>query len=268
MKGHLFLYPEWLESFNSGWIKPAVACLCLLSFLVSGAVYADADQTAHVDSNVANVPESIYLEARGGFSLHVSRYRPEKPATGALILIHNWTMAGLSCWGSLPDSLCNAGFDVFLPDLRGHGLSRAPVTEFSPEMIPTSEEMAVLESDAAIWLDLISTSTQRIGLLCSGSMGALAPSLARREARIRDIVWVSPESIRTPGNWEFAQSAGLQFLFISSQVDNESSALAGDLFSRFNDTAQLRLYSRGGEGCDLLDLPGVKQGIVQWLLER
>lgn len=267
LAGRLCLDPTWRSSIASGRpMEPAAILLCLFCLFALPACFGTAEALSPVETEDANLPESLYLEARDGFPLHVSRYRPADPQTGALILIHDWTMAGLSCWGTLPDSLAAAGFEVLVPDLRAHGLSRTPMTAPVGALIPTTEEMAVLESDASHWFDLISGATDRIGLLCVGSMGTLVPWLAGYDARISELIWISPETAGAAPWWTM-QRSDLDYLFIASETEIESSALAGDLFSRFNTSAQLRLYSRGAAACGLLDQISVRDGLVAWLRE-
>jgi pimeloyl-ACP methyl ester carboxylesterase len=265
--GRLVPYPNWLKSNTTSHLGgPAVVFLCLFWFvstLTAGPVAA----ATPVESQLVNLPESLYIEARDGFPLHVSRYRPVAQPTGVLILIHDWAMAGISCWGTLPDSLAAAGFEVLVPDLRGHGLSRTPLLPPVAALRPTTEEMAVLESDARYWLDLIGGATNQIGLLCVGALGSLAPRLVLGDARFNSLVWVSPDPVGA-ASWQRFQRGDMDFLFIASQTEIESSALAGDLFSRFNNSAQLRLFSRGAAGCELLNQTSVRYGLVRWIKDR
>jgi len=285
VKGRLVPYPKWLKITSRGlglrsWL------LCYLLFLISslGASgeaaearsvtvepdhYVDPSSTTtgetDVQDNPPYTPLSLYLEARDGYLLHVTRYRPSGEITGAVILIHDWSMAGLSCWGLLPDSLAEAGFDVLIPDLRQHGLSGASSISAPLGLHPTKSEMAVLASDALIWLDLIDDSVELISVMCVGRLGELAELLAQRDSRVKDLVWISPAREAGDPLWSIPHSDQVRFLFVSSGEDPGSAALAGDLFINFNATAELRLFNRGVGGCPLIQSERFRGGLVSWI---
>ncbi len=286
MRGHLVQYQNWLKIPACGKALRVLCICCLFLFFSSPGILADNKSNHSTgaypdhppvepdDRNLITVavlessysPESLYLEARDGFLLHVSRYRPVGEITLAVILIHDWSMAGLSCWGLLPDSLASAGFDVLIPDLRGHGLSIFPDQSTGETLPPTKAEMTILSSDALIWLDLIEDSVERVGIMCVGRSGELVPPLVRQDSRVYDLAWVSPAKDQESDLWQIPHAEMVRFLFISSQMEIESSVLAGDLFSRFNATAQLRLFNRGQGGCGLIRSEGVRAGLVHWLM--
>lgn len=65
-----------------------------------------------------------------GIKMHYYRTGGEKPP---MILVHGMSDDGL-CWTPIAEALSD-GFDVVMPDLRGHGLSEAPDTGYTLDVI-------------------------------------------------------------------------------------------------------------------------------------
>lgn len=74
-----------------------------------------------------------------GVNLHYYRTGGDKPA---LILLHGFTDSGL-CWTPIAQVL-EAEYDVTMIDTRGHGLSDAPTTALTTELL-VSDVLAVIQ---------------------------------------------------------------------------------------------------------------------------
>lgn len=250
----------------------AAALLCL--FFALGAPFGDAafgggsrvyktlTGRPALEDPVPCQPEALLLEARLGFLLHAITYRLPAGSSRGVVLAHDWVRTWSACWEDLPDSLCAAGFEVLIPDLRG------PVQSHMPEMPqPFATDFASLEwFDAGALLSAFGDSVESIALVCVGWAGWVAPCLVHQDPRVRAVAWIGPRGdLDKVDEWDLPRDQFVRLLLVGSQEEVESSALAGDLFSRFNDIAELRLFSRGDGGCRFLAQDRVRIGLREWL---
>jgi N-formylmaleamate deformylase len=75
-----------------------------------------------------------------GVNLHYYRTGGDKPA---LVLLHGFTDSGL-CWTPITKVL-ESEYDITMIDARGHGLSDAPVTGFTTELL-VSDALTVIQT--------------------------------------------------------------------------------------------------------------------------
>ncbi len=202
------------------------------------------------------------LETRHGFLLHALSYRQHEPATRAAILLHDWAQVGSSCWGELPAELCARGFDVLIPDLCGQGPSEMPGMLWL-----SRRDLAMLEwLDVTALLGWVGSSVDSIAVLCVGWAGWVAPQLVGEDWRVRHVVWICPQGeIEEGRRWDLPHRSSLELLLVSSEKEIESSALAGDLFSRLNPGVELRLFSQSESGCSILSKTYFRTGLLDWL---
>lgn len=119
------------------------------------------------------VDEVLWPRTRDGWTLGLSRRRPRGPARGPpVLLVHGLAMNrhafdfGVEAW-SLAALLAKDGFDCFVLDLRGHGLSRR-----GPSRHWTIDDYARQDVPAA--LDAVSEATGSPDVLWVGhSQGSL-----------------------------------------------------------------------------------------------
>src|SRR5215472_3064225 len=72
----------------------------------------------------------LYVDTADGWTLHITRYAPERGALGSplfgepLLLVHGFSQ-NRHAWtsGDFVTHLLGYGLDVFILELRGHGLS-------------------------------------------------------------------------------------------------------------------------------------------------
>lgn len=112
-----------------------------------------------------------------GVRLHFTRTGGKKPP---LVMLHGLTLDG-SCWSPWAREL-EEGFDVVMPDARGHGRSGAPATGYT------------YEEHAADVVGLIQGLALAPPILLGHSMGGLAAAVvaARHPALLRGLVLVDP----------------------------------------------------------------------------
>lgn len=88
------------------------------------------------------------IEGGGGLKLHVREWGD--PATPAIFLIHGWSQSHM-CWKEQYDSELANSFRLVAMDLRGHGMSEAPVT---PDAY----------NDSAIWANDVAAVIEKLNL--------------------------------------------------------------------------------------------------------
>lgn len=160
--------------------------------------------------------------------------------------------------------LCEAGFQVLIPEPRENEAEVAlPVGE-----LPDAESAALLLQDVVRSLELVDAGVGQLALVAIGWTGWLGFDLAAADDRLSRLIWLSPQK-RPPGEGVAEGSAdpALTFLFVASPSEATASALAGDLFLRFNDRAELRFLSRSPGGCGLLHHAGLCEGLADWLAQ-
>ncbi len=229
--------------------------------LAAGPALAVAE-APRAQSGTACTAEQLLLEAGDGTLLHAQSYRPDHPATRGVILAAEGLRSAESCWGTLPEELCALGFEVLLPDLEE--------SQDAAEPNPTSAED--IRRGMALWLEsallggAFGDSVATVGLLALGSAGWAARQLIAEETRVRALVWLSPRANAAAETaWQLPSGAAVRLLLVAAENEIESSVLAGDLFSRFNETAELRLISRVDGGCGLLTRKSMRDALLVWL---
>jgi hypothetical protein len=206
--------------------------------------------------------ETLLLESADGLLVYATGYRPRGPATRGVILASDGAAPEDSCWGTLPQELCQQGYEVLVA-----GRSGADVDATGQANSADDCPRGPLENfDRMTLLGAFGDSVTSLGLVCVGRAGWAAGPLMAAERRIDQIAWISP---RADGDdrrtREFAAGRPVRILLVSSEEEIESSTLAGDLFSEFNSEAELRLISRGQGGCRLLSRSRVRIGLMDWL---
>ncbi len=210
-------------------------------------------------------PESRYVEASDGSFLHVTIHRPPGDASAAVVLLSQESAIGGECWGVFPEELCAGGFLVLLPDPRGTGLSRSPELlpeEWSQPAIPLRRRF---EEDVMACLDLVGTTSRRIGVVATGWTVWIANAISQADPRITHQIWITPDAWPDGEDPDDLSDPGSRLLLVAAQREEESSALAGDLYSQFNDRAELRLLTGVEGGCQLAQHPGLRRGLLDWL---
>ena len=185
-----------------------------------------------------------------------------------MILVSDWGQTGSSCWADLPDSLRAAGFEVLVPDLRGSAETRARGPRSTAVSVPSRTEVALLRRDALVWADAFSASVDTLGIACVGWGGLVVSDLVRQEPRIVAVAWVAPQAPVSGASWDLHAGGQCDLLLVASEDDLGGSAVAIDLFSRFNERSELRLVGNGEKGCALTRRGWVRAGLFEWLRRR
>ncbi|MBM3316813.1 MAG: alpha/beta fold hydrolase [Candidatus Eisenbacteria bacterium] len=214
--------------------------------------------------------EAVRIEGRDGFPLHALRYRPAGRASGGVLLVHDWSSDGGECWGELPRLLAQAGCEVLVPDLRGHGLSRVPELLGPADARPSRGELQQMRADGARWWALLGPQATDVVLVCAGWSGLGAPAWVPEGRRLRGIVWIDPRG--EASSWDAELQAATPdpppLLFVATRENASGLRIAESLFSRFNSLAELRLYSRGRRGCGLARERPAQAGVGEWVTAR
>jgi pimeloyl-ACP methyl ester carboxylesterase len=208
--------------------------------------------------------DDLRLTGRDGHPLHLLRYRPSGGATAGIVLIHGWGMSARECWKDLPLALCEIGYEVLVPDLRGHGESLMPDTARASVPGPTRGDLALLAADASLWGKAFSDSVSRVLVAGVGWGGAIAARIVAGDRPLLGLIWLGPVGDAAAVDWQPRDPARRSLLLVASQEDAPSARVAEALYARFHATAELRLFSRGDGGCALLDAPGVRDGLLDW----
>jgi pimeloyl-ACP methyl ester carboxylesterase len=180
------------------------------------------------------------------------------------VLIHDWGASGRECWKDLPQALCEIGYEVLIPDLRGHGESLLPDTARSSVPAPTRGDLALLVADASLWGRAFSDSVAGVLVAGVGWGGAIAARIVSGDRSPLGMIWLGPVGDAAAVDWRPRDPARRSLLMVASQEDATSARVAEALCARFLATAELRLFSRGEGGCALLDAPGVRDGVLDW----
>jgi len=208
--------------------------------------------------------DELQLTARDGHRLHLLRYRPPEDATAGIVLIHDWGTSGTECWKDLAPALCERGYEVLIPDLRGHGESRMPDTTQAAVSVPTRGDLALLAADASLWGDAFSDSIPRVLVAAVGWGGSIAARVVAGRRPLAGLIWLRPIGDASAVDWQPRDPARRALLLVASQEDAPSARAAEALYARFPAGTELRLFSRGAGGCALLDAPGVREGLLDW----
>lgn len=206
----------------------------------------------------------LHLTGRDGHPLHLLRYRPPGGATAGIVLIHGWGSSPLECWKDLPQALCEIGYEVLIPDLRGDGESVMSDSVRTSVPAPTRGDLALLAADAALWGNAFSDSVSRVLVAGVGWGGAIAARIVTGDRPLLGLIWLGPVGDATAVDWQPRDPARRSLLLVASQEDAPSARVAEALYARFYATAELHLFSRGDGGCALLAAPGVRDGLLEW----
>lgn len=208
--------------------------------------------------------DALRLTGRDGHPLHVLRYRPPTGATAGLVLIHDWATTGSECWKDLPPALCEIGYEVLVPDLRGHGGSGMPDTTRPLILAPSRGDLALLAADASHWGRAFSTSVSRVLVACVGWGGAIPARVVAGDRPLLGLIWLGPVGDAASVDWQPRDPAQRSLLLVATQEDASSARVAEALYARFPATTELRLFSRCAGGGALLAAPGVRDGLLDW----
>jgi hypothetical protein len=229
------------------------AILASVAFLVAATFLGDAS-AEHIPACAA---DSVILTSPGGSVLYAISYRPQDATSGAIILVGEHAANPADCWGTLPDTLCAGGFEVWLPETDAP-TAIADAAE-QPVQLPWGRKVSAV-------LDALEDSVESVALVCVGNAGWCVPAVLSREARVRAVAWLAPRG--DPHLWEawcLPEGRHLPLLLISTREEPAGSALAADLFSRFNAMSELRIFSRGQGGCALLGRAHLRVDLRIWL---
>jgi pimeloyl-ACP methyl ester carboxylesterase len=113
--------------------------------------------------------QSASIETANDVHIHYLRTGGAKPA---VILLHGFQTAGVT-WLRTAQAL--AGYDVIMPDFRGHGLSSGVEHGFSAELL--TEDIATLIR--ALKLDKVFVAGHSMGGEIAGRLAAAHPDLVR-----------------------------------------------------------------------------------------
>jgi len=126
-----------------------------------------------------------------------------------------------------------------------------------------------LAFDPAVIADALSPSVERITVLCLGWAGWIVPALLAPDRPVTGVAWIGPRGELSPGDfWDLPAEHCPPLLLVTSTEQSSSSALAADLFARFNETSELRLFSRGEDLCQLTEQRWLRAGVTLWLAGR
>ena len=233
-----------------------------------GLAQAVGQNSAVSDSSATAclLPESSYVEASDGSFLHVTIHRPPGEASAAVVLLSQETAIGGECWGAFPEELCANGLLVLVPEPRGTGLSRSPEPlpeEWSRPAVPLRRRF---EQDVMACLDLVGTTSRRIGVVATGWTVWIANAISQADPRITHQIWITPDPWPDGDDADDVPDPASRLLLVTTQREEESSALVGDLYSQFNDRAELRLVTGVEGGCQLVQHPGLRRGLLDWLV--
>lgn len=235
--------------------------LALLSLVLATSSAARAAAVAS-----SSPPDSVlHIEAHDGLRLSMRIYRFSARPTRGVILVSDWGQTGSSCWADLPDSLRDAGFEVLVPDLRGSATTLTHGPRGTAVSVPSRTEIALLRRDALVWPDAFSASVDTLGIACVGWGGLVVSDLVRQEPRIVAVAWVAPRAAVSGASWNLPAGGQCNLLLVASDDDLGGSAVAIDLFSRFNERSELRLVGNGEKGCVLTRRGWVRAGLFEWL---
>ena len=189
------------------------------------------------------VPIEVCVEAPGGHLLHALTYRSAMNTAVPVILHTKWTKADTLRWTVAARELCAGGFDVLIPIVPPDG--QAEPGDFNGAR-------ALADFAISAWIDSLPLSialerpVSSVHLICFGEAGWEIPPLARRELPLRSVAWIAPQGdFARLATWDYPSEDPPRLLLVATPGDRTSSALAGDLFSRFNRIAQFWLMSAG-----------------------
>jgi len=225
---------------------PAGAGLWLV--LTQGAAPAATAPTQTPDR-----PEVSLFEDAGGQLTHALTYRPERPASRAIVLARGETRAGEeTCWGPLAEELRRAGWWVIVPD---PGLGPAVYGPSQGEATAPLAPPIVLGDSTGLF----------VAVICAGSAGNLGTFLTDSGVRVGAVAWILPEAGPLPWGEGSSPADPPRLLLVAAQKRPASLALASDLFTRFNRVAELWLLSWGETDCELLAAQRHRRSLRGWL---
>jgi hypothetical protein len=242
----------------------AAALCAALALLAQGGERARA---AHAPFLLPFRLETRRVADRHGHPLYLQHYRPFVRATGVVLLAHDWLGSGASCWGDFPRELVQAGFEVLVPDLPGHGLSVVPELLRPSRSRPTRGELQHLREIGPLWWNELGAGPGNAVIVCAGWSGLCAPGWLPAGRTLKGIVWIDPRGEARA--WADELRAVLPdpppLLFLATRENIAGSRIAEGLYTRFNRVAQLRLFTHGEGGCTLARQAWLQTGLREWI---
>lgn len=190
-------------------------------------------------------------------------HRPSGAATRAVLLLPDWNWEGDSCWAALPESLRAAGYAVLRA--RWPAVHSPEPSVFMTAAAPPRGANDLLLRSIHAALDTLGASVTRVAVIAAGWGGRHAGALAASDARIVAVAWLAPLRVQDDELWETPPEP-VSLLLAAAEADALSSAVAMELFTRFNARSELRLFSGDDrETCAFALRPPVQAGIREWL---
>lgn len=117
--------------------------------------------------------EELFLNTEDGAELHALYFKAEKPR--GVVLYYHGNTGSVRRWGKFASRFVRMGYDVLMPDPRGYGKSRGPLSE------------AALHADASLWFDQLSSHWSPGDIVVIGrslGSGLATPVAVRHDPRM------------------------------------------------------------------------------------
>lgn len=204
---------------------------------------------------------TVTVSTAEGERLAIQIYRPAGSPSAAVILIPDWGWSRVACWGVLIAELRDLGCEVLLPQWA----PGVPISKPAPASRPAGDDLALLLRHGPLWLhSLRGQGELPVVAVAVGWSGAALARIAAADARVRGVAWIAPR--RVPEAFaEIPAERPLELLLIAAEADLESSAVAMNLFARFNHLAELRLFGSDARSCALVQRPWVRDALREWI---
>jgi pimeloyl-ACP methyl ester carboxylesterase len=199
------------------------------------------------------------------------------PQYPLVILLHGLNLSQAH-WQTLPKTLMEAGYAVFVPDLRGHAASTKASRgrTLNWRAIP-DDGWSVMYRDVGQVIDYFSHSedhpevSAKAVALVGEKLGAnVAIWAAKGHDRVKALVLLTPQMTikgldAGKGLMDYPNST----MILASQDEQESYATARYLYSWLGGPKVLQIYQKAGEGADMLTAkPGIGLQIRDWLIKQ
>jgi hypothetical protein len=122
----------------------------------------------------------------------------------------------------------------------------------------------LIAGDASFWADALSDSVESVLVVGVGWGGTVAARIVAADRSLLGLIWLGPAGDAAAFDWQPGDLMHRSLLLVATQEDSPSARAAEAIYARFHTTAELRFFTRGEDGCALLDAPGVRDGVLDW----
>jgi alpha-beta hydrolase superfamily lysophospholipase len=188
------------------------------------------------------------------------QYYAGKPGKPGIILLH-MLRRNRADWHTIAEWLQKQGYNVIVPDLRGHGQSTGNWEQFTPQdfnkmVYDVDAVKSVLESRGVTKFTVI-----------GASIGAnIALKHASEHPDIGTMILLSP-GLEYRGVDVAGTKFNKAFLVVASK-DDEYSAQSVQEIIKANPTAKLMMYEDAGHGTNMFSKNNLAPTILEWIQEH